>query len=44
MNPGNYIDLFVDLGVDIIYIHILNLKFIPARTLSKIKEAGKFQV
>ncbi|MFM1524351.1 MULTISPECIES: ribulose-phosphate 3-epimerase [Helcococcus] len=40
MNPGNYIDLFVDLGVDIIYIHPES-EIHPARTLSKIKEAGK---
>ena len=40
MNPGDYIDLFVNLGVDIIYIHP-EADLHPARTLAKIKESGK---
>jgi ribulose-phosphate 3-epimerase len=39
-NPGNYVDLFVSLGVDIIYIHPEADKH-PTRTLGKIKAAGK---
>lgn len=40
MNPGDYIDLFANLGVDIIYIHP-EADLHPARTLAKIKESGK---
>ncbi|WP_420837952.1 ribulose-phosphate 3-epimerase [Calorimonas adulescens] len=39
-NPGNYIDLFAKLGVDIIYIHPEADKH-PARTIEKIKAASK---
>ncbi len=39
-NPGNYIDLFVGLGVDIIYIHPEVEKH-SVRALGKIKAAGK---
>lgn len=40
VNPDKYIDLFSDLGVDIIYIHPEgNLH--PTRTLNKIRERGK---
>lgn len=39
-NPGNYIDLFIKLGVDIIYIHPEADKH-PTRTLGKIKAAHK---
>jgi len=39
-NPGNYIDLFISLGVDLIYIHPEADKH-PTRTLGKIKAAGK---
>ncbi len=39
-NPGNYIELFADLGADIIYMHPEADKH-PARTLGKIKAAGK---
>jgi ribulose-phosphate 3-epimerase len=39
-NPGNYIDLFLDLGVDIIYIHPEADRH-PVRALGKIKAAGK---
>ncbi|WP_251861386.1 ribulose-phosphate 3-epimerase [Clostridium sp. Marseille-Q2269] len=39
-NPGNYIDLFINLGVDIIYIHPEADKH-PTRSLSKIKAANK---
>lgn len=39
-NPGNYIDLFVSLGADLIYIHPEADKH-PARTLGNIKAAGK---
>ena len=40
-NPGNYVELFADLGVDIIYIHP-EAENHPARSLSKIKALGKF--
>ena len=36
-NPGNYIETFVNLGVDIIYIHPES-ELHPARTLAQIKE------
>ncbi|WP_026883620.1 ribulose-phosphate 3-epimerase [Clostridium akagii] len=39
-NPGDYIDLFVNLGVDIIYIHPEADKH-PTRTLGKIRSAGR---
>ena len=39
-NPGNYVDLFADLGADIIYIHP-EADLHPARTLNKIKDKGK---
>ncbi len=39
-NPGDYIDLFVNLGVDIIYIHPEADKH-PTRTLGKIKSADR---
>lgn len=39
-NPGNYIDLFVSLGVDIIYIHPEADKH-PTRALDKIKAADR---
>lgn len=39
-NPGNYIDLFAKLGVDIIYIHPEADKH-PTRTLEKIKTANR---
>lgn len=38
-NPGEYIDLFANLGVDIIYFHPEADKH-PAKTLNKIKEKG----
>lgn len=38
-NPGEYINLFADLGVDIIYVHPEADKH-PARTLNKIKDRG----
>ncbi|MBC1609868.1 ribulose-phosphate 3-epimerase [Listeria welshimeri] len=40
MNPGNYVELFADLGADIIYIHPEADKH-PARTLDKIRKKGK---
>lgn len=40
MNPGNYVEKFADLGCDIIYIHP-EADLHPARTLQKIKDAGK---
>lgn len=40
VNPDKYIDLFADLGADIIYVHPEG-DLHPARTLSKIKERGK---
>lgn len=40
INPGDYVDLFVEKGVDIIYIHP-EADLHPARTLAKIKDAGK---
>lgn len=39
-NPGNYTDLFANLGVDIIYIHPEADKH-PTRALGKIKAAGR---
>ncbi|MCY3036189.1 ribulose-phosphate 3-epimerase [Aerococcus urinae] len=39
MNPGNYIDLFADLGANIIYIHP-EADLHPTRTLAKIKDRG----
>jgi ribulose-phosphate 3-epimerase len=39
-DPGRYIDLFANLGADIIYIHPEAERH-PARTLEKIKAAGK---
>lgn len=39
-NPGNYIDLFADLGADIIYIHP-EADPHPISTLNKIKAKGK---
>lgn len=39
-NPGNYIDLFINLGVDIIYIHPEADKH-PTRSLGKIKAGNK---
>jgi ribulose-phosphate 3-epimerase len=39
-NPGNYVDLFLGLGVDIIYIHPEADKH-PVRALGKIKAAEK---
>lgn len=39
-NPGEYVDLFADLGVDLIYIHPETDKH-PARTLGKIKAKNK---
>lgn len=38
--PGNYVDLFINLGIDIIYIHPEADKQ-PVRTLGKIKSAGR---
>lgn len=40
MNPGNYVEKFADLGVDIIYIHP-EADMHAARTLDKIKMKGK---
>ncbi|MFT8349574.1 ribulose-phosphate 3-epimerase [Clostridium saccharoperbutylacetonicum] len=40
-NPGDYVELFADLGADIIYIHPEADKH-PARTLGKIKGKNKF--
>ncbi|WP_315108833.1 ribulose-phosphate 3-epimerase [Clostridium intestinale] len=40
-NPGNYVDLFINLGVDIIYIHPEADKH-PTRALGKIKAANKY--
>lgn len=40
-NPGNYVEMFADLGADIIYIHPEADQH-PARTLSKIKEKQKY--
>lgn len=40
-NPGNYVELFADLGADIIYIHPEADKH-PARALGKIKGKNKF--
>lgn len=40
-NPGKYVDLFANLGVDIIYIHPEADKH-PTRTLGKIKSVGKY--
>lgn len=39
-NPGEYVDLFADLGVDLIYIHPETDKH-PVRTLGKIKAKDK---
>lgn len=39
-NPSEYIDLFADLGVDIIYIHPESDRH-PTRTLEKIKKRNK---
>lgn len=39
-NPGNYVEMFADLGADIIYIHP-ETDIQAARTLAKIKEKGK---
>ena len=39
-NPGEYVDLFADLGVDLIYIHP-ETDMHPARTLGKIKAKNK---
>jgi ribulose-phosphate 3-epimerase len=39
-NPGNYVDLFINLGVDIIYIHPEADKH-PTRSLGKIKAGNK---
>lgn len=39
-NPGEYVDLFADLGVDLIYIHPETDKH-PARTLGKINAKNK---
>lgn len=39
-NPANYIDLFISLGADILYIHP-EADVHPARSLDKIKAAGK---
>lgn len=39
-NPGNYVEMFADLGVDIIYIHPEADKH-PARALGKIKGKNK---
>lgn len=39
-SPSNYVELFADMGADIIYIHPEADKH-PARTLAKIKEKGK---
>ena len=39
-NPGEYVELFVNLGADIIYIHPEADKH-PARTLAQIKKLGK---
>lgn len=40
MNPSQYIDLFIDLGVDIIYIHP-EIDLHSVRTLQRIKARGK---
>lgn len=39
-NPGQYVDLFLSLGADILYIHP-EAEAHPARTLDKIRAAGK---
>lgn len=39
-DPGNYVDLFLELGADIIYIHPESDRH-PTRTLEKIKDANK---
>ena len=39
-NPGEYVDLFADLGVDLIYIHP-ETDMHPVRTLGKIKAKNK---
>jgi ribulose-phosphate 3-epimerase len=39
-NPGNYVEMFADLGADILYIHP-EADIHPARTLDKIKSKGK---
>jgi ribulose-phosphate 3-epimerase len=39
-NPGNYVDMFADLGADIIYIHP-EADQQPARTLASINQKGK---
>lgn len=39
-NPTNYIDQFISLGADLLYIHP-EADIHPARTLDKIKTAGK---
>lgn len=39
-NPGEYVDLFADLGADIIYVHP-EADLHPTRTLGKIRAAGK---
>ncbi len=38
-NPGDYTDMFADLGIDIIYIHP-EADLHPARTLQKIRDRG----
>lgn len=40
MNPGNYVELFAEMGADIIYIHP-EADLHPARTLDKIRSLGK---
>lgn len=40
-NPSEYIDLFADLGADIIYFHPETDKF-PVTTIQKIKKKGKY--
>ena len=39
-NPSNYVEMFSDLGADIIYIHP-EADIHPARTLDKIRAKGK---
>lgn len=41
-NPSNYVEMFSDLGADIIYIHP-EADIHPARTLDKIRAKGKKQ-
>lgn len=40
MNPGNYVEMFSELGADIIYIHP-EADIHPTRTLDKIRSLGK---